>query len=418
MKSVAPLSPVCSPISLRWLAHAPHRLLFFIGISHLLLAMLWWALWLASMRFGLWAMPQTPWYAGWLHGFIMQYLVLPSFFFGFLLTVFPRWMNLPALPRQHYLPIGGGLMSGQALLLLEAFGLLKHGFSLALGLSWLGWSYAVIVLGKLLYQEQGRTWHARSCFLALVIGWLGLTSFVAASWGWMPAQWVWISLKLGGFGLLLPIYITVAHRMFPFFAANVVTGYQPWRPLWWLGGIWGFIALHLGLDLANFPAALWLADLPLCLLSVIGLWRWWPRGMFSGKVPGLLAVLFIGTLWLPLTLSLYFLQSFALWWSNMLILGRAPLHALAVGFFTSILIAMVTRVSHGHSGRKLMMPAIAWLSFISIQIIAFIRISADLMTDSYAWHSAAAWGWLLALTPWVVYLGNIYLRARLDGKAG
>gem|GEM_PF-2248775 len=27
----------------------------------------------------------------------MQYLVLPSFIFGFLLTVFPRWMGLPEL---------------------------------------------------------------------------------------------------------------------------------------------------------------------------------------------------------------------------------------------------------------------------------------------------------------------------------
>ena len=37
--------------------------------------------------------------AGWLHAIVMQYQVLPSFMFGFLLTVFPRWMSLPALTR-------------------------------------------------------------------------------------------------------------------------------------------------------------------------------------------------------------------------------------------------------------------------------------------------------------------------------
>src|SRR5690606_25631476 len=67
-----------------WLAHAPHRLMFFIGAANVLLAMLWWALWLVSARWGAWSMPELPVPAGWLHAFLMQYLVLPSFVFGFL----------------------------------------------------------------------------------------------------------------------------------------------------------------------------------------------------------------------------------------------------------------------------------------------------------------------------------------------
>ena len=39
-------------------------------------------------------------------------------------------------------------------------------------------------------------------------------------------------IKLGGFGLLLPISFTVNHRMTPFFASCVLPGYQAWRPLW------------------------------------------------------------------------------------------------------------------------------------------------------------------------------------------
>ena len=45
-------------------------------------------------------MPAAAVPAGWMHAMIMQYQVLPSFIFGFLLTVFPRWISLPALtPR-------------------------------------------------------------------------------------------------------------------------------------------------------------------------------------------------------------------------------------------------------------------------------------------------------------------------------
>jgi len=174
MNTIKPPVIACaSSLSLRWLAHAPHRLMFFIGASNVLLAMGWWALWLASLRFALWPMPQPMLPAGWLHAFIMQYLVLPSFFFGFLLTVFPRWMNLPELRRIHYLPVGIGLMGGQLAILLAVFGLLAAGIYIGLLLALIGWSYALAVLGQLIYKEVGCTWHARSCFAALLIGWMG-----------------------------------------------------------------------------------------------------------------------------------------------------------------------------------------------------------------------------------------------------
>jgi uncharacterized protein involved in response to NO len=58
---------------------------------------------------GLFGLRQPAPYAGWLHAFVMQYQVLPSFIFGFLLTVFPRWMGLPDLERWRYLPVGLGI---------------------------------------------------------------------------------------------------------------------------------------------------------------------------------------------------------------------------------------------------------------------------------------------------------------------
>ena len=62
--------------------------------------------------------------AGWMHAMVMQYQVLPSFLFGFLLTVFPRWMNLPPLTRRHYVPVGVGLFGGQALTLVGLSGVI------------------------------------------------------------------------------------------------------------------------------------------------------------------------------------------------------------------------------------------------------------------------------------------------------
>ena len=350
--------------------------------------------------------------AGWLHAFLMQYLVLPSFMFGFLLTVFPRWMGLPDLSRWHYVPVGLGLMGGQLAILLGTAGW-EAGLTVGLWMVLAGWTAGLAILGRLLADEKGSTWHARSCFAALVLGWLGVAMFLAFVLGASP-QWAFASIKLGSFGLLLPIYLSVAHRMFPFFAGNAVPGYTPWRPLWWLGAVWALGLVHLALELVHAYAWLWLADVPLLLLTGLAVWRWWPRG----PMPGLLAVLFIGTLWLPVTFALYTAQSLVFAFDGGFILGRAPMHALFVGFFGSLLVAMVTRVTQGHSGQPLTMYPIAWFAFVAIQIVATVRILADVLPDPGLWQALAAVGWLLALSPWVMRIGHIYLTPRRDGRPG
>jgi uncharacterized protein involved in response to NO len=118
------------------------------------------------------------------------------------------------------------------------------------------------------------------------------------------------------------------------------------------------------------------------------------------------------------TFALYTAQSVSYLLTGVYWLGRAPAHALFVGFFGSILIAMVTRVTQGHSGRALVMPKAAWFAFVAIQLVALTRIGAELAGDPMAWHAVAAIGWLVAFAPWVLRLGRIYLSPRIDGKPG
>jgi uncharacterized protein involved in response to NO len=400
------------PFSPRLLAAAPHRLLFFVGAANVLLAMGWWALWLAAARWQVLPMPQPPIPAGWGHAFVMTYQVLTPFIFGFLLTVFPRWMGLPALTRWHYVPVGLGLFGGQ---LLTLAGLWGHPHLLHVGVVFTlaGWVAGMCFLFGVLWRENGRTWHALSAFAALGLGLVGLMLFA----GWLhgaEARWVFASFKLGMLGLLLPIYFTVCHRMLPFFAGCVLPGYRSFRPMWMLGAFWALALLHLALELAHGYAWLWLADLPLAALAATLLWRWWPRA----PMPGLLRVLFIGFAWLPLAMLLYSAQSLWFLASGEFALGRAPVHALAVGFFGSLLVAMVTRVTQGHSGRPLEMPATAWFAFAAVQVLALMRIVGEVLPDYGAWQALAAAGWLLAFAPWVLRSLGIYLSPRTDGKAG
>ena len=386
--------------------------MFFIGASNLMLAMAWWATWLLSTRWPSIALHQPSPYAGWLHAFVMQYQVLPSFFFGFLLTTFPRWTGQPDIPRWRFVPVGIGLFGGQ---LATLVGAVSNDAGIVVGafMTLAGWSAGLVALAQPLLRESGRTWHARSCFAALLLGWTGLLAWIGFLLGASPLL-AFASIKIGSFGLLLPVFVTVAHRMFPFFAGNVVAGYRAWRPLWVLAVFWALVLLHLALELTHGYRWLWSADLPLLALTATLLVRWWPRG----PTPAILAALFIGMAWLPVAFALYSAQSIAYAATGMFWLGRAPAHALFIGFFASVLVAMVTRVTQGHSGRPLNMPAVAWFAFATIQLVAVFRILAEVAPDPMAWQALAACGWLLAFAPWVARIGRIYLSPRMDGKPG
>jgi uncharacterized protein involved in response to NO len=172
------------------------------------------------------------------------------------------------------------------------------------------------------------------------------------------------------------------------------------------------------LELLHAYGWLWLVDLPILALTATMLWRWWPTTDASSGKPALLMVLFLGLSWLPIAFVLHSVQSVAYLLTGVFSLGRAPAHALFIGFFGSVLVAMVTRVTQGHAGRPLVMSKVAWFAFVAIQVVTVMRIAAELARDAQLWQSLAAIGWLIALAPWVVWLGRIYLSPRVDGKVG
>lgn len=397
-----------SSLSLSNLGRAPHRLMFFVGGLNLLLAMAWWATWLSAMRWGCFAMPQPAFYAGRVHAFLMQYQVLPSFFFGFLLTVFPRWIGEPDLDRRKAWPVGAGLLIGQLLTLAGALG--WHAGMVVGALATLaGWCIGLVPLARLAVRDAGKTWHAQGCLGAMCLGAIGLVFWIAYLTTANEALGD-AAVRIGTFGLLVPVFFTVAHRMIPFFAASAIEGYEPWRPSWALMTGWVLFALQLALPLRW----LWISNLPIFLLTLLLFVRWWP----GRHMPPLLLVLFIGLAWLPIAFALYTAQNSVFAISGQLTLGKAPAHALFVGFFGSILIAMVTRVTQGHSARPLILPPIAAYAFAAVQIVCIIRIGAELAQDWLAWQSIAAAGWLIAFVPWVVWGSRIYWTPRLDGRPG
>ncbi len=412
-----PLSTASANAALsRLLAAAPHRPLFLAGTVAVLLSMTWWTLELASLRFGWGHWPQPPIPPIWGHAMLIQYGLFPLFMFGFLMTTFPRWMNGPTVPPVRYLPVAGGVLGGYVLANIGLLGL-PWLLKLGMGLMLVGYVIGVVTLGGVLRVATERNRHGWSCFAAFCCGTLGLLLFL----GWLllgaPTSCAELAVKLGTFGFLLPVYFTVCHRMLPFFSNNIAKGrgYVMRRPGWSLPVVWALLLVHLLLDWRGQLRWLWLCDVPLALVFGWHALAWQP---WKCMRPGLLAVLHIAFAWLPLAFVLFSIQDIVLAVGGGYVLGRAPLHALAIGFFGSMLVAMVTRVTHGHSGRPLQMGAVPWLCFGLLQAVALLRIRAELGGDMYLWLVIAGAGWLLAFLPWVLRSAWIYLTPRADGKPG
>ncbi|MGH8105467.1 MAG: NnrS family protein, partial [Arenimonas sp.] len=253
-----------------------------------------------------------------------------------------------------------------------------------------------------------------SCAAALSLGLTGLLLVLAYAYTG-NAKLMFAAIKFGSFGILLPIYFTVCHRMLPFFASVVTPGYKVYRPFWALALFWVLALSHLALELMHGYAWLWLPDIALFVLSSFLLWHWRKQ---TTKAPAILKVLMAGFAWLPIAMILYSIQSIWFISTGEFILARAPAHALFIGYFGSMLVAMVTRVTQGHSGRPLELGRVAAFAFILIQIVALMRVMAELIPDSLFWQCITGVLWLLAFLPWVFRSSWIYLTPRVDGQAG
>lgn len=390
---------------------APHRLAFLAGVVNLTVLMAWWGLQLVEQH-GLWlGLPQMAVPSAMLHGPATFALLFTPFIFGFLMTVFPRWMGYPDLDARRFGPVSAGLALGSAMALVGLWS--GQGLLLTAGLGFVAMAHlaGIATLARVLAASRRDAkppcWHAWSALAGLTFGWaslvLSLASLVSREWtllAWANRISLWL--------FLVPIFSTVAHRMVPFFAGSVVEAYVRWRPDWLIALLW---ALFLGRVMAEAFSAPGLAALGatgLALTMGVMAFKWWPRA----KAPGLFNVLIRGFAWAPVGCALDALALAGL------IPARASVHAMTLGFACSMLVAMVTRVTHGHSGRPLAMSGAAWLAFGAIQLATVARLAAALQLENGRLLLGAIGVFVLGTLPWTVRHAGIYLRPRLDGKPG
>ena len=386
------------------LSSAPHRLYFLAGALQGVLAVSWWLYDLATGYDGAVA-------PIWVHAFLMIYGFFPFFIFGFLMTAAPNWVKGKKVERAHYLPAFSFMTAGIVFFyasLLAGKAALEASIVVYLG----GWLASWLALLRIVVaSSSGDKVHAYIVIGNVLVGWTGALTYLFWLLTGNPGL-LHFSLTIGIWLFLLPVFLSVSHRMIPFFSGAVLQGYVPRRPYLPLFILLGGMALHAFLDLSDRTRYLWLADLPMAMISFYLSSIWGLRR--SMEVP-LLAMLHIAFAWLAAALALYAAQSLVS--SPHPVLGLAPLHALTIGYFSSMVLGMATRVTLGHSGRPLRADKATWFLFLGFQFAALFRIIGDLAGKS-AFFMAAAAVWLACFALWDFRYLPIYWLPRSDGKEG
>lgn len=417
----------------RWRWHylmlAPHRLGFFLAMVVLVASGAWWALVQVARSTGWWGMyyAMSPTIV---HAAVMAFGFIPLFFSGFLFTAGPKWLGVDPLPAQVLRAPLVAQALGWLLWLVGAhwrIGAALVGLALAgAGLAWM----TALFWGRVRLSRAEDQLHARVIGFASL---LGCACMVA----------LWLSLAVGThalarafvytglWGFVVVVYVTVAHRMIPFFTSSALPMVQAWRPFWLLWLMLGAAALQVlatWLELAGVPGSAagpaWMLVHGSLQLLVGGVLVWlacvW--GLVQSLKNRLLAMLHIGFLWLGLAFVLGGLSPWLAWAFGAGTLGLGALHALTMGCLASLMLAMVTRVSCGHSGRALVADRVAWTLFWLLQAATLLRIVSavpGVFGVAWAWLlPVAAVLWAITMAAWGVRLGGWYGRLRADGRPG
>jgi uncharacterized protein involved in response to NO len=321
-----------------------------------------------------------------LFGFIMAAIA------GFLLTAIPNWTKRPAV-------------SGRPLALLVSLWLLGRLTCLVSAVlpAWVAISADLAfpaVLVAVVAREiiGGRNWRNLPMVAPVTV--LGIANLLMH----LEAEGIAVPGGLGwrlGLAAVIILISAVGGRIIPGFTRNWLAK-RGASELPSAHGVVDRIALgvlHVGLLLWAFGPGLRAAGAVLLLGAALNLWRMlrW-RGVATTAEP-LLVVLHIGYAWLVAGAALLGLATLGLD-----VPLSAAIHALTAGAAATMILAVMTRATLGHTGRLLVADRVTVLTYALISLAAAARLSA-----------AFSAGWTLPLLVasacfWIAAFGLFILR--------
>ncbi|WP_172969905.1 MULTISPECIES: NnrS family protein [unclassified Salinivibrio] len=224
----------------------------------------------------------------------------------------------------------------------------------------------------------------------------------------LPINQVWHSTLLW-FMLLISV---MGGRVIPFFTEKKLGIQVSSPPVWLERAIIALFVLLIGVTLVSGTDNMVARGLLLTagIAQCVRLYRW--QGWRAYQVPMLFS-LHVFYLFLPLGLLLKALVINP-WASNLI------WHLFAIGALGGVVLAMIVRVTLGHTGRNVYQgPTVSWL-FYALLISALVRVFGMWFWPVYTLElvSASALLWAISYGWFAVRFGPMLSQARADGAAG
>ncbi|WP_160108004.1 NnrS family protein [Pseudomonas izuensis] len=370
------------------------RPFFLAGATFAALAVAIWVLWLYGRLPG--AQPVGGMLA-W-HRHEMPFGFAVAIIAGFLLTAVPNWTGRPGLKGWPLI----GLVLVWLLARLAWLLPISPGFLLLLQLPFL--PLLALVLGRDLIAAGKRDNYPILLMVMLLAGCQAMTvAGLSTDDAGLQRRGVLAALWLVG-----AMMSVIGGRVIPFFIQRglnrpVQPAGSPWpNRILLMSGL--LAALTFALGLQDIPR-LWLAALFVLMgaLHLLRLWRWHDRGLW--RVP-LLWSLYLSYAWLAVAVF-----AMALWHAGWMTQQSLVTHSLAVGGVGGLILAMIARVSLGHTGRPLQ-PSKAIVAGFALMLMA--GLSRVLLVPFSGYGLAlSALLWCMALGLFLLRYTDILLKPRV-----
>ncbi|KKK64379.1 hypothetical protein LCGC14_2984810, partial [marine sediment metagenome] len=97
---------------------------------------------------------------------------------------------------------------------------------------------------------------------------------------------------------------------------------------------------------------------------------------------------------------------------------KDALHLITIGTIGMMILAMMTRVSHGHTGRTLAIPHYMAVAFAFLLVAAITRSLLPFIIGPHLAWQISALLWLVAFSLFLIHCTPILTRRRVDGRRG
>jgi uncharacterized protein involved in response to NO len=355
----------------------------------------------ASVSFG--SLPAMYWHAHeMIYGFVMAAIA------GFLLTAVPSWTGARGSAGKPLIAAVVLWVAGRIAMSLA--GDISFWLLAAAELSLVPW--LITLLAPPIVRSRNRN---LALLVVLVVLWLIDAAFLA---GMARAD---VQLAAGSMQLaidfVLVMVTVVGGRIVPAFTANALRRRGEETAIVTRAPVeYAVIGLMVAIAIADvFLPHTWLAGVLAALAAIAHALRLSGWRSFRTSGEPILWVMHVAYAWLPLGLAL---KAFTL-------LGDAAWaakwqHALATGAIATMILAVMTRASLGHTGRPLVVSRAIAAAYLLLTFAALLRtFGAALFPTRYLLTlTVSALAWMTCFGIFLAVYAPIFWRPRVDGRPG